>query len=166
MFYISVCLTIVLLFVFVGIIPVSRALTSLDGRIAETKAKIQEQEALRSIRDTLQKGVQKQGTTLLPLPTSITLKRTEAGLIPGMIRSVSGRSNLELVSVTPDLSALASGASLLPVSLSLRGDFFRFRNFLSSMGGAPYLDFIEEMEIKRGKGTMEYQLRVLLHVGS
>ncbi|HOG15886.1 MAG TPA: hypothetical protein PLB96_00945 [Syntrophales bacterium] len=156
----------VLLFVFAAIVPYSRAAKSLDQRIATTKRQIQEQETLKTIRDGLQKGLQKQEATVLPLPVRVPLKRAEAGSIPGLIQEIAGRSGLDTVSVTPDLNFLAGGAPLLPVAVSLRGDFFRFRNFLSALGAVPYLDHIDEIAVHRGRDAMEFKVRILLYMGS
>ncbi|MDX9822280.1 MAG: hypothetical protein RBT20_10140 [Syntrophales bacterium] len=156
----------VLLFVFAAILPYSRAAKSLDERITVAKKQIQEQESFKAIHDRLQKGLQKQEATVLPLPVRTPLKRTDAGSIPGLIRETAVRSGLDLVSVTPDLNFLAGGAPLLPVAVSLRGDFFRFRNFLSALGAMPYMDRIEEIAVNRGRDAMEYKMRILLSVGS
>ncbi len=166
MMYFFAGLICVLLFVFAAIIPHYRTVKALDQRITATKKQIQEQETLKSIYDGLQKGLQKQEATVLPLPVRMPLKRTEAGSIPGLVREIAGRSGLDLVAATPDLNFLAGGSPLLPVAVSLRGDFFRFRNFLSALGAVPYLDHIEEIAVSRGRDAMEFKMRILLYVGS
>ncbi|MBU4287617.1 MAG: hypothetical protein KKI12_05525, partial [Proteobacteria bacterium] len=51
---------------------------------------------------------------------------------------------------------------LLVVNTFVKGSFFDFRKFLVNLGGIPYLEHIEKIDIKRTMEGREFRLKILV----
>jgi hypothetical protein len=75
------------------------------------------------------------------------------------------KSQIELVSVSPDINSMVGGSSGMLVQATLKGDYYNFRAFLIELGEQAFLEKIDEIEIQQLPGTKEFRLKVWLAVG-
>lgn len=159
MVYLAVCSLALLLFILLGLVPSGRHLASLNEKIAETKARIEEQKQLQLIYITVKQMSQRQGTSPLPFPAMNTLPRTRIEQLPNMIGELARKANVEVVSVVPAVSSLADNSQVLSIDALMRGDFFSFRKFLSGLGGISSLKHVEEVQIQQSSNGMELKVK-------
>lgn len=158
--YFLICLSGVLIFIFSGIVPGHRSLAELDRKIDGVRTQIEEQKRLLPIFQSLNEDMRKKDVRSLPFPARTRLPREKIdGMFIGF-KEMAGRCGMKPLSITPDLNFLSGNSGALPVEISLQGDYFNLRRLLINLGGVPYLERIEEIEIRQGKGSKEFRIKV------
>ncbi len=163
--YIAVCLIGILIFVFVGIIPAGRFLVQLDGQIADVRHRMAEQETLMPLLQSLRDQSDRKESQILPLPEKGKLPQTRIDTLPVTFRTAAKMSGMTLVSALPNLNALTGDAQFLSVDVILRGDFLLFRKFLLQIGGLPYVQHIEEIQIQQKTDVRAFHLKIWVALG-
>lgn len=163
--YIAISVIVILLFVFVGIFPAKKLLADLDGQTAEVKYRIEEQRILVPYYQSLKERTDKADLQFLPLPQKASLPQSKIITIPAIFSDAAKKSGMSLLSAIPQISGITAGGSTLPVNISLRGDFFKFRKFLINIGAIPYVQHIEEISIQEAPGAREFILKILVAIG-
>ena len=157
--YLLVCLTGVLIFLFLGILPAQHRLAGLDAQLAESKLRIEEQKTLLPVYEAIRQKARKQADKILPLPPKSGLPREQMALLNNRVYETAKQAKVEVVSLAPSLSALASSSKYLTIEAILHGDFFAFRKFLTGLGAIPYLEHIEEIQIQENSDGMELRMK-------
>ncbi|MEN6319910.1 MAG: hypothetical protein ABFD82_14295 [Syntrophaceae bacterium] len=159
-----ICLLIVLIIVFVGIIPQQLSVANLDQNIKDIQFQIDEQKNLYPIYHVLHKGIQTKGKRKLPSPVKSPLLRTQLDIISTTIKEIARKANLDTILASPDVNSIGYEPKFLPVNIVLRGDFFSFRKFLVGLGELSYIERIEEIQIRQNEDTMEFKMKILLSI--
>jgi nitrous oxide reductase len=94
------------------------------------------------------KASQEKDIAVLPFPEKEKLKRNEFGKISSTLQEIAQRENLNLVEVTPDIDSLIDDSGHLKMYVRLEGSFFDLHNFLIRLGEIPYLEHIEQLQIR------------------
>ena len=163
--YIGLGIIVILLFIFAGIFPAKRSLAELDKQSAEVKQRIEEQQILAPFYQAIKTRVEQKDPESLPLPGKGKLALSMINTIHATFDKAARTSGVSLLSATPDLSGLGGNFQSLPVNVTLRGDFFKFRQFLINLGSIPYVQHIEEITIQKVPASREFRLKVLVAVG-
>jgi hypothetical protein len=149
----------------VVIFPVQRSTAGLDGKIKDIRVQIEEQKTLQPIYQALKTKSQTTAVSILPIPESAKLSKDLVRVVPSIMRRIAKNSDLEMISVSPDVTSLADQSRHLLVRAVLRGDFMNFRKFLIGIGELPYLERIEEIEIQQDPNFMEFRINMRLVLG-
>jgi len=136
-------------------------LARLDGDIRGIKAQIEEQKILLPLYQELLKSVKQEEPEDFS-PQKAKLERERMHLIPFMLEELAQKSNLTLVSVAPDLESLAKASGLLSLNVLVKGKFLDFREFLLQARKFPYLEHVEEIQIRSADGAKEFRVRLWL----
>jgi hypothetical protein len=160
-FYLS-CAGGLLLFILLGIIPLQRYAIGLDREIKDIRFQVEEQKNLLPIYQSLKAKSQAGSGRVLPTPKKSGLSRDLIDMVPPTIRKIATRANMDPLSVTPDVNALAGQPRYLLVHSVVRGEFYDFRRFLIGLGELPYLERIEEIEIQQNPDIMEFKMKIWL----
>lgn len=164
--YLVLCLVVIILFVFGGIIPTNKWTKELDARIVDAGFRLQEQQTLLPVFQFLKAESEKKLGETLPMPAKAGLARAKINTIPGNFLISAKRSRMSLVSARPDLTGLTGNFQNLPVDIVLKGRFVDFRKFLIQLGGMPYVHSIEDISVLGiPAATGEFRLRVWVAVG-
>jgi hypothetical protein len=164
--YIGVCLSGILIFVLLGIVPASHSLKELDAQIAEAGYRFEGQKTLLPLYQSLQgRSEKKKESQVLPLPEQGKLPQDRIHTLPTSFGNAAKTSGLTLVSALPNLNALTGDAQFLSMDVVLRGNFLRFRNFLVQIGSLPHVHHIEEISIQGKAEAMEFRVKVWVAVG-
>jgi Tfp pilus assembly protein PilO len=163
--YILLCLTGILIFILGGIIPNSKKMTEMDTKTAEAKFRLEEQKALGSFHQSLQDKNEKKESEVLPLPAKGVLAKAKLNTLPANLTTAAKTSGMSLVSATPNLNTITGDAQFISVNVILRGEFINFRKFLINLGGIPYVQHIEEIQIEEKPDTREFRMKVWVAVG-
>jgi len=159
-----ICLLIVLIIVCVGIIPQQLSVKNLDQKIKDIQFQIDEQKNLYPIYQVLHKGIQTKDKRKLPSPVKSPLLRTQLDMISTTIKEIARKANLDTILASPDVNSIGYELKFLPVNIVLRGDYFSFRKFLVGLGELPYIERIEEIQIRQNEDTMEFKMKISLSI--
>jgi len=163
--YLGVCIVLLLLFIFVGIVPANRSLAEQEARLTDVKFRIEEQQMLAPFYKALQEKSEKKASEFLPMPKMENLPQSRINTIPMSFGTAAKMSGMSLVSAAPDLSSMSGDGRLLAVNATLRGGFMNFRKFLINIGGTPYVHHIEEISIQEIPDAREFRLKIWVAVG-
>jgi len=163
--YIGIGIIVIFLFIFVGIFPAKRSMAELDKKTAEVNQRIEEQKILAPFYQAIKARVEQKDPESLPVPGKGKLALSMINTIYATFDKAARTSGVSLLSATPDLSGLGGNFQTLPVNVTLRGDFFKFRKFLINLGSIPYVQHIEEITIQKVPASREFKLKVLVAVG-
>jgi len=157
--YLTVCLSGIIIFVFLGLLPAERMLVGLDAKIAESRLRLEEQKTLMPIYLTLKQRVHKNVNKVLPFPNKKELPREQMAVLNSTVNQIARQANVEVVSLAPPLNALASSSKYLTIETSLKGNFTSFRKFLIGLGALAYVEHFEEIYIMENPESMEMKLK-------
>lgn len=160
--HIIICAGGILAFIVLAIYPYHKSLVRLDRQITKTESQIEEQMALFPIGKELLKSVMQKETRGLPFPKKAGLDRNNAADISVIFEKIARKSDLEIISIIPDIKSLTEQADLLSVKTVVKGKIFDFREFFIEIGKLPYLEHVEEIQIQPAEGVKEFSLKVWL----
>ena len=163
--YVAAGLFFLLVFMLAVVFPMNNWSKDLDSRTSETKLKLQEQQTLLPVYQSLKVESEKTLEATLPMPPKSPLPRARINTLTGSFAISAKRSGMSLVSAKPDLTGLTGTFQTLPVNIVLRGKFVDFRKFLVGLGGMPHVQRIEEIVIQEAADTKEFKLKVWVAIG-
>lgn len=163
--YLFLCLSGTLILIFFGVVPSYRSVSRLDREVNTLKLKIEENKNLRPVYQSMMASLQAKETRTFPFPERKPLPRSQSGKIFTSLSELAEKSGMRLLTISPDLTRLAGVSESLPLHVSVSGDFSSFRGFLMRLGGLPYLDDVEGLDIRGGEKGREYRVSLRLALG-
>lgn len=163
--YLLICVVILIIFYLIAIYPYQRSLGAIDVKTAQAVDRIEKQKVLLPLYEEMIKIGEGRVREKLPLPEKKGLSRREIDTVSSLFKKMADKYGMEIVSVSPDLAIMTEESDDIIVSIRLKGEFFDFRKFLVELGGAPFLDRVEEIEIKQETGRKQFYLKVRLAIG-
>lgn len=164
--FFSLCAAGILIFVLLGILPYQRTLAASDRKIQDLRQRIDDQRNYAGLYQFLTKSTQQKDALVLPVPPKARLSRADMGKVPALIRTIAGKSRLNVDSIVPDVKALAPDSKHLSVTAVVSGRLSGFRTFLAGLGEIPYLEQIEEIHIRKIPDSKEYRVKMWLALGT
>ncbi len=158
--YLLLCLFGMGAFIFLGIVPSQKVQAGLEEKIAVTKMRIEEQKTLAPLYQALKQRANKQRAWILPFPAKSELPREHMDQISASVKAIAGRSNAALLSFAPVLNTLAADSKFMEMNLAARGDFMSLRKLITGLGGLPYVEHIEEIQIRQESEHLELRLKL------
>jgi len=158
--YLGVSIFIVTIFLLVIIYPYYRSLGTLDKEIAGMYKRVEQQKVLLPL---YMKLVEKSGASVpdkFSLPIRKTVPKNNIDLIPPLIKGIARKSGMQTVMVTPDLTTLSTRKDFLLIYATVKGNYFDIRNFLIELGNVPFIDHIEEIDIRQKATDKECKLKL------
>ena len=160
--YLLICTLGILVFILIGPYMSERSLTKMDMEIKKLQIQREKQQLLYPFYQKLVKKLQVEESRILPYPSKSKFPCAKTDKISSIFCEIAQNSNLETVSIIPDVKSIANGFDFFLVNLLVKGDFFDFRKFLIELGGNPYLQHIEEIKIQQVPGGKEFRLKIWL----
>ena len=160
--YLLICGFGVLAFILLGIYPNQKKLASLDKETNKISGQIEKHKILFPLYKNLLDEVRRKDLDVLPFPKKTKFAPDKTDRITFVFREIAKKSNLEVVSVAPDVKSMDNEAGLLLINTSLKGDFFSFRKFLIELGKVSYLERIEEIQVQAAQGFKEFRAKIWL----
>ena len=154
-----------LLFLLAVVLPLYGSMSGLDRQIQDARLAMEEQKNLQPLYQTLKAKGRHAPATVLPTPEKGKLSRDLIGTAPAVFRRIGQNAGLEIFSVSPDVNSLAGNAPSLLVRITAQGDFPNFRRYLIGLGELPYVDRVEEIDIRQNPDIMEFRVTVRLALG-
>ena len=156
----------VLLVLLLGLRPMHTSINLLDEEIALAKTRLAQQKELAPLYQELGKQLMREDSAILPTINKTELAADQVGGISLQFGKMARECGLEAISVTPDAKSLTKDRKFMPVNLTLKGDFLRFRKFLLGMEKLPYLEHTEEIQIQETTGGQEFRIKTWVAVSS
>jgi hypothetical protein len=157
-----ICISGILLIVFVGIVPNHLKSAKLAMDIDSLQFKGEEQKTLHPVYQLLNSRNQNKMSTVLPCPVKSPLSRQKVGTILSIFEGIAKNSGMNTVSISPDFKSLDAKRNLLPVEIIIIGDFVNYRKFLIALEELPYLERVEELQIHYSAGIMEFRTKIII----
>ena len=148
--------------IFLVIIPNQRESEAIDKRIAELNTRIEEQKILKPIYQNLQKKAGLEPPDGIAPINKKKLKKSETDMVAGRLSDMAVRRNLNLSKYTPKVETIISGSGLFMIDFILTGEFINLQPFLIELCQTPYLERIENVEIRAAKDANEFKFRIWL----
>ena len=154
----------ILCFILFAIYPNQMALSKMDREVRKLSAQIEERKSLLPLLKELQKLSQEKDLDTLPFPVKAKLQQNEIDKVSTIFNEYASENNLNVEEITPDVNSLIDDSSHLKMYLKLKGNFSNLRNFLLRVGDLPYLDHIEQIQIRTvsESNDLELSLKVWL----
>ena len=163
--YFLLCLAGVMLFVFLGIIPGYKSLTALNEKTKNLQLEIDKQETLLPIYQKLALKIEHKESNVLPFPARTKLPMEQMDEFFLEFTSLAKKFNMTALSVRPELNSLKENSDFLLVYTVFKGDFLDLRKLLIGLGEVPYLEHIEEIEIKQAETGKEFKMKIWIALG-
>jgi|YelNatPaOPRAMG01_1025707.scaffolds.fasta_scaffold29218_4 hypothetical protein len=152
--------TVLVLIILVVLAPLFLA----NGKIARSneqlKSRIEEQKQLGPIYVSLLSDIKKKDLLVLPNPAPEKLARENTVRFKNDFRVIADKSRVKILSFSPDLSTLTDSSSSLLNHIRLKGEFDGFRKVLTGLGAIPYVEKIEEVEMRQNHDAMDLKMKV------
>ncbi|NPU85343.1 MAG: hypothetical protein HPY65_12765 [Syntrophaceae bacterium] len=161
--YMVGCLGVVALIIIIVLLPMGYFLTSLDGKEKDLVLKIEEQEQLGPLYQVLQKKMSdKKIPTTLPMPARTRLSKEQVDQAAVTVKGLARASQLEVMSVNPELGSIPGDAKIAPVVVIVRGGMPQFRNFITALGGLSYVERFDAIEVRPSQTGLELKMSLMV----
>jgi hypothetical protein len=164
--YIVICIGIIIIITILGIIPAYRYNVSANENIRKMNNQIKQQSDLMPQYKMLASILEKKQTQALPNPRRSKLPREQVEKFQQEFRSIADRTGMMVISHAPDMVNLASDSLYLVHRVAVKGDLSKFRRMLIELGSVPYLDRIDEISIEEHPDSLEYKLKIVIELAS
>jgi hypothetical protein len=157
-----ICVVGVLTFFLLILLPSQKTSAELDKEIDRLNVRIEEQRILTPVFHSLLKRAKMAPPSGLPTPEKAKLTHGDMNTISSVFQDIAMRHNLRLEEVKTDVSTMMEDSGYLMMRLRLSGNFYKFRDFLVELGSIPFLEHIEEINIRPVKTAREFQIKLWL----
>lgn len=161
--WLGICVAGVLTFLLVFVYPNAMAMNDLDEQAADLERQVQEQELLHPIYLALIRQVQQGAAHQMPDPGRSRVDRTTINDIHGVFASMAAEAGVVFDSAVPDPVSYLEESRHLTMNVAFSGDFFNFRELLVRICQLPYLDAIEQLQIRTDGDTKRLRLKLQLN---
>lgn len=160
MTYMLICAGIIVVIVLLGILPLYRYNVARAQNVKKIQTSIEEQKALGGIYELLQTASEQKDVHVLPHPVKSKLARQDVEQFHHAFRNEAGKARLMTISFMPDLKSMMAGSQNILYDATLKGEFPNFRTLLAGLGSLPYVEQIEEINIRQGGDSMEFKIKI------
>ncbi|MGD2272834.1 MAG: type 4a pilus biogenesis protein PilO [Desulfobacterales bacterium] len=148
------------IFAVVAILPAQKTANNLDKQIGDIKMRIEEQKILNPVYRSLKKKSKITPPQGISMPQKEKLLRGDTQKISSDFRQIASNSKLELKEFRPNVNTILADTEYLMINVMVEGEFFDLQNFLIQLCQLPYLELIEEINIKPVKETKQFKLQI------
>ena len=147
-----------------GVIPSARKIIQTRATIEDLEISIKDQKTLIPIYVPLQKRQNESLPKGISLNEIEPLKVEDLADLPNVFEGLARRSEVDLVSVTPQVRSLQGGRELLRVDTRVRGEFPTFNKLLHNLNEMRFVGSIESIAIDVTDLGQEMSLSVWLTI--
>jgi hypothetical protein len=160
--FLLICVAGIMAFGLLVIYPYHISLNDADVQIKQLKSRIEEQKVLYPVFQDLLRKARLKETRGLPFPEKTKLAREDTAKISAVFHEMAKKSHMQLVDIKPEVGSLVENTGYLKLNLDLKGEFFNLRDFLILMEALPYLEHIEQVQIRAAKESKAIRLKIWL----
>ena len=158
--YILICGGIIVIILLLVIFPLNRVNAGRAKDIKKLQDQIEEQKGLGQVYQLAQSDTDKKTAFVLANPARTKLSRQETEKFQKSFRAEAEKASLMVMSLTPDPDSMGVASKYLIYNATVKGEFANFRKLLVVLGEMPYVEQIEEMNMKQDSDSMEFGLKI------
>ena len=151
---------IIIIVILIGVIPFHRYNANRNQEVESIQSQIAEQKEFQQIYKSLKNIAGTERVHKLPNPQKAKLPRLDVDKFQDVFRAEAKKSGLLTTSLMPDMKTITTGSSAILFNATTTGEFANFRELLLNLGALPYIDTIEEINIKQHEDAMEFKLKI------
>ena len=155
-----ICAVGIAAFFLLIVLPSKKTSAELDQEIDILQTRIEEQRILTPVFHSLLKRAKTAPPSALPSPEKTKLTHGDMNTISIVFQDIAVRHNLKLEEFKTDVSSMMQDSGFLMMRLRLRGNFYKFREFLVDLGSVSSLEHIEEINIRPVKMARELEIKL------
>ena len=137
-----------------------RTLNKLDNNIKKLNAKMERQNIFSPLFQELFQNIQFKQPEGLIFPQPAKLSQENTGKISPILQKIAVQNNLKIAEIVPDVDSSIDGSKHLMINIVMLGELIQLREFLFQLVGIPYLEHIEQIQIKSVEGAKEFRIKV------
>ena len=141
-------LVVLLAVTFLLIWPRKNYITDLESKIVGLEIRLEEQKTLYPFYLKLSKRLKENTIGNLPFPKKTKIPRNDIDQIALRFHEIAARTNMHDILVAPDVNSIGKNKDLMLVTVSGKGRFNDFHEFLKEAGALSFLEQIEQVNIK------------------
>ncbi|MCP3873009.1 MAG: hypothetical protein GY699_07630 [Desulfobacteraceae bacterium] len=100
----------------------------------------------------------------LSVPKKGWFNRSEIRNIPRIFKYLAQKNKLKCLQSRPDVDTLIGNSKIMLISIVLKGEFERFRDFLFDITDLDYLDSMEEIKFVSEQTDKKYTLKIWIAI--
>ncbi|MBP7342845.1 MAG: hypothetical protein PHG54_05530 [Smithellaceae bacterium] len=158
--YMLICGGIIVLVVLLVLLPFYRYNSSKAAEVDRLQSAIDEQKGLGKVHQMLAGAAGKNDVHTLPNPAASRLPRQDVEKFQDAFRAEAGKAGLMTMTLMPDVKSIAPGSPHLLYNAALKGEFAGMRKMLTGLGAMPYIEQIEEIDIRQLGDSMELKMKM------
>ncbi|PKN10511.1 MAG: hypothetical protein CVU70_02735 [Deltaproteobacteria bacterium HGW-Deltaproteobacteria-5] len=158
--YILICGGIIVIILLLIIFPLNRVNAGRAKDIKKLQEQIDEQKGLGQVYQLAQRDSGKKSNFILSNPVRTKLSRQDTEKFQKSFREEAQKASLMVMSLIPDSDSMGVGSKYLIYNATVKGEFANFRKLLVGVGEMPYVEQIEEMNMKQDSDSMEFRLKI------
>ena len=163
LFFVVVCLSGILGFYLLSILPHHQAADRLEEQIVDLQRQLDEQKLLGPIYQRFTRIVAETRPALagdLPFPAAEKLTTEQLGGIEALLHRLAAQCQLDIRHSGADLNSMINETSALKLSLEIQGAFSNLRDFMLKIAELPFLEHIGGIEVRRADGISGLQMEL------
>lgn len=163
LFFVVVCLSGILGFYLLSILPYQQAAGRLEEQIDDLQRRLDEQALLTPIYERFTRVVgeaQPAAAGDLPFPPAERLTTEQLAGVEMLLHQLAQECRLEIRHLGADLNSMINETPELQLTLELQGAFEHLRAFMIKLAELPFLDRVERIEVRRATGIQGLQMEL------
>jgi len=162
--FILTCTFLLSVFILAFIYPKYRENIALEQEILYLEKKLKQQKSIYPLYTRLKKELEQQKKL------NVHQKIIDLGFgrdieqFKNVVQDIADQSEMLFVSAIPDPKTLSQKSKNILVTINIKGDFKKFRNFILNLLSLSYVDRIQELDIQQDIGRSDFKLKVWINI--
>ncbi|MFH2091606.1 MAG: hypothetical protein ABIJ31_04510 [Pseudomonadota bacterium] len=162
---IGICLVLVGLIIAVGILPKYINIRKITQKNSEQSLLLEEQQALYPLYAKADQLANIEFFPKLPFPERKALERDKISNLSKPFEQLAIQNRLNLSKNSLDVETLHALSDQVSIELLLSGQLFDFRNYLVALGGLPYFNFVQSIEIQSNFNKIkQFKVKIMINI--
>ena len=164
LFFILSYTGLLLTFIFVFIYPAYMENIHLDQETSYLEKKIKKQRNIYPLYIQLKKKLDQQKKLNIYRKFKKSAFDQDIEHFKDEIKKIANQSEMFFVSAIPDPETLSKKSKNILVTINIKGEFRKFKNFILKLLSLSYLDRIQELDIQQDIGRHDYKIKIWINI--
>ncbi|WP_457570747.1 hypothetical protein [Desulfovulcanus sp.] len=157
-------ISLLLIFIFAFIYPTYKENIHLDQKISYLEKKLKQQRNIYPLYIRLKKELDQQKKLDIHRKIKKSVFGRDIKDLKNEIQNIANQSEMFFVSAIPDPKTLSQKSKNILVTINIKGEFRKFKNFILNLLSLSYLDRIQELDIQQDIGINDYKIKVWINI--
>ncbi len=162
--YVGVVILVITSMILFVLVPDYLKNRKLDAKVKTLTRTLDVQQKLRPLYDKVSSKADFKKLPGLSVPKEGWLNRSEIRNSSQIFKELAEKNRLECLQSRPDVNTLIDNSKTMLISIILKGELKRFRNFLFDITDLDYLDSMEEIKFVSEQTGKKYMLKIWIAI--